>query len=77
MQEDVVMLDQEEKDDEDEESLRNENTDEWVINSGCGQQAKPIQERLSKEEGSKIRVKIVKDIDNYIYRGSILERLSP
>ena len=75
LQEDAVMLDQEEID-EDEENLSDENVDEWMINSGYGQQPKPIQKRLSKEEGNKITVKIVKDIDNYIHRGSQLKVLS-
>ena len=48
-----------------------------MTNSGYGQQARPTQERLSKEAGGQIKVTVVKDIDNYVNRGSALRLLSP
>ena len=48
-----------------------------VSNSGYGQQPRPTQQRLSREEGSTVHVAIAKNVEDYIYRGKDLKVLSP
>ena len=48
-----------------------------VSNTGYGQQPRPIQQRLSREEGSAVHVAIAKNVEDYIYRGKDLKVLSP
>ena len=45
--------------------------------SGYGQGARPTREKLSEDVGGAVRISIVRDIDDYIHRGSYLRWLSP
>ena len=69
LQEDTIRLNREEMDIEDDDEPGQNNDDEELVNSGCGQQARPTHERLKEEEGGKVRVTVTRDIDDYIHRG--------
>ena len=45
--------------------------------SGLGQSCFPVKRKLTSEEGGKIVIDMVRDIDDYIYRGSEFAALSP
>ena len=45
--------------------------------SGLGQASRPYRSKLTEEEGGKIIIRVVKDIDDYIYRGPELQNFSP
>ena len=45
--------------------------------SGLGQCCQPIKKKLSSEEGGKIVIDMVRDLDDYLYRGPEFADLSP
>ena len=51
--------------------------DETLRDTGYGQGARPIREKLSEDVGGGVRISIVRDIEDYIYRGEKLGILSP
>ena len=48
-----------------------------VDSSGFGQSCYPVKRKLSEEEGGRIIVDMVRDIDDYIHRGPAFAELSP
>ena len=76
LQEDVNVLDEDDFDSED-DSTTNREEDPIDRDSGFGQGARPIREKLSEDDGGSVIVKIVRDIVDYIYRGEELAGLSP
>ena len=47
------------------------------LSSGQGQAVRPSRCKLSEDEGGKVIITIVRDIDDYLYRGSSFESFSP
>ena len=45
-----------------------------VCNTGYGQQPRATHQRLSAEEGSGVHIAVVKNVEDYIYRGKDLEK---
>ena len=76
LQEDVNVLDAEDFDSEDDSTLNREE-DSADIDSGYGQGARPTRERLSEDVGGGVRISIVRDIQDYLYRGKELLALCP
>ena len=73
LQDDVNVLDEEDFDSDDSKS--NLNGDLGIgetRDSGYGQGARPTREKLSEDVGGAVRISIVRDIDDYIHRGSYL-----
>ena len=68
-------MDQEDFDSEDEST--NKKLDETTVDTGFGQGARPIRQKLSEEVGGGVRISVVRDIEDYIYRGEDLSELSP
>ena len=48
-----------------------------VDSSGFGQSCCPIKRKLSSEEGGRIVINMVRDIDDYVNRGPVFAALSP
>ena len=71
LREDVNILDKEDFDSED-ESIPRKEEDLGYENTGYGQGARPIREKLSEDVGGGIRISIVRDIDDYLHRGEEL-----
>ena len=69
LEEDTIIMNREDIENDDDSQTANQNDGDVSANSGCGQQARPIQERLCEEEGGQVKVMVVRDIDNYIHRG--------
>ena len=63
--------------------LENMSDDEKVeipgfgASSGLGQSARPSRAKLSPEEGGKVVIRIVRDIDDFIHKGPNFETFSP
>ena len=76
LREEVNILDEEDFDSEDDNSPKREE-DLVDINTGYGQGARPIREKLSEDDGGGVRVTIVRDIDDYLNRGEELREFSP
>ena len=76
LQEDVNVLDAEDFDSDDDSTLNREE-DSGDIDSGYGQGARPTRERLSEDVGGGFRISIVRDIQDYLYRGKELLGLCP
>ena len=79
LREDVNLLDVEDfdSDDDSKSSRKGDLRDEKSADTGFGQGARPIREKLSEDAGGGVRVTIVRDIDDYINRGEELRALSP
>ena len=79
LQEDVNILDQEDFDSEDESKSdkKEDSVDEYTVDTGYGQGARPTRGKLSEDVGGGVRINIVRDIDDYIHRGVELAELSP
>ena len=48
-----------------------------VDSSGLGQSCCPVKRKLTSEEGGRIMIDMVRDIDDYIHRGPEFAELSP
>ena len=79
LQDDVNILDEEEFDSEDDIKSNPTGNDAYgeTADSGYGQGARPIREKLSEDVGGAVRITIARDIDDYIHRGVDLIHLSP
>ena len=51
--------------------------DDYTIDNGYGQGARPRREKLSEDVGGGVTISIVRDIDDYLNRGDELASLSP
>ena len=78
LQEDSNVLDLEDLD-SDVEKFKEDDSDvlATTADSGLGQGAKPVHDRLSEDEGGGIRITIARDIQDYIYCGDALSWLPP
>ena len=79
LQEDVNILDEEDFDSEDENDSKKkeDSADEYAVDTGYGQGARPTRGKLSEDVGGGVRITIVRDIDDYIHKGDELEDLPP
>ena len=79
LQEEVNILDLEDfdSDEESKTNARSDPADESLADTGYGQGARPIREKLSEDVGGGVRISIVRDIQDYIYRGEELVILTP
>ena len=79
LDDDAVVLDEEDKLDEvDISDLSDE--DETIapeLTVGVGQSCIPMKRKLSEDEGGRVLIDMVRDIDDYIHRGPELADLSP
>ena len=75
LQEDVNVLDLEDFDSDDDTkvNVRNDPVDESLADTGFGQGARPIREKLSEDVGGGVRISIVRDIQYYIYQRGRIE----
>ena len=78
LQEDSNVLDLEDLD-SDVEEFKEDDSDvlATIGDSGLGQGAKPVHDRLSEDEGGGIRITIARDIQDYMYCGDALSWLPP
>merc|ERR1711888_249089 len=74
IQEDVNILDEEDFDSE-EDSTPNREEDLPDRDTGYGQGARPIKQKLSEDDGGAVIVNIARDIDDYIHKGDELDGL--
>ena len=79
LDDDAVVLDEEDKHDEvDISDLSDE--DETIapeLTVGVGQSCIPMKRKLSEDEGGRVLIDMVRDLDDYIHRGPELADLSP
>ena len=76
LQDEVNILDVDDFDsDEDGTSTKVDPVDEIATDSGYGQGARPLREKLSEDVGGRVRISIVRDVEDYIYRGDELIEL--
>ena len=75
----ATELDEDDKEDETEAVGDNEEDEKIspVDSSGFGQSCYAIKHKLTSEEGGRIVIDMVRDIDDYIYRGAAFAKLSP
>ena len=76
IQEDVNILDEEDFDSE-EDNAPNNDEDLPDRDTGYGQGARPIKQKLSEDDGGAVIVNIVRDIDDYVHKGDELDGLPP
>ena len=76
LQEDVNTLDEEDFDSDD-DSTKNREEELEDADHGYGQGARPTREKLPEDDGGRIIISIVRDIDDYLHRGEELDGLSP
>ena len=76
IQEDVNILDEEDFDSE-EDSTPNREEDLPDRDTGYGQGARPIKQKLSEDDGGAVIVNIARGIDDFIHKGEELDGLSP
>ena len=76
LSEEVNILEEEDFDSED-DSSPNKEEDLADMDTGYGQGARPIREKLSEDDGGGVRVTIVNDIDDYLNRGEELREDYP
>ena len=76
---DTTELDDEDKHDISESvaDIEEENDISPLDSNGLGQCCYPVKRKLSSEEGGKIIVDMVRDIDDYLYRGPEFADVSP
>ena len=74
-----MELDEDDKEDVTEAAVDNEEDEEIspVDSSGFGQSCYAIKRKLTSEEGGRIVVDMVRDLDDYIHRGPAFAELSP
>ena len=77
LREEVNILDVEDFDSEDDSKLKEDPADEGIRDTGYGQGARPIKQKLSEDVGGGVRISIVRDIIDYVNRGEELRGLSP
>ena len=72
-------MDEDDKEDENEAVADNEKDEKIsaVDSSGFGQSCYAIKKKLTSEEGGRIVIDMVRDIDDYIHRGPAFAELSP
>merc|ERR1712155_260636 len=69
LQEDVNTLD--------DDNTKNREEDLGDADTGYGQGARPTREKLSEDDGGRVVINIVRDIDDYLHKGEELDGLGP
>ena len=77
LREDVNILDAKDfdSDDDSDSNMKVDPSDKSTRDTGYGQGARPIREKLLEDEGGGVRISIVRDIDDYIHRGEELRNM--
>ena len=61
----------------DDDSTKNREEDLGDADTGYGQGARPTREKLSEDDGGRVIISIVRDIDDYVHKGDELDGLCP